>query len=165
MCHRRHSSQFLGRLTAAVFLVGSLLAAPGPALAWDGSVSPPASSHPVVRIAVPDASGPLPSSLPYAVRDHDTRARGSDVAFQVLPRTALERVRWETTTAKPVTAATAISRQHLRVTVNPKPGSQGVFLGFMVALFTISASIVLLMWQQVGRSAGRTRPGWETWRG
>ena len=103
---------------------------------------------------------PMPHVTPYG----KTADKGYGLAMQLAPFAVGSKILRHTSTAGSAAAAPVNSRPYIWVKVDSKPAGRSVFLGFVIALFTISALGVMLMWRQVGKSAEPDRPGWESWR-
>jgi len=108
----------------------------------------------------------LPNVLPYgAVQDDQFASDGEyGIALQLTPLAAGREIRWETKSEAPVAAAIDNSRPHVWVKIEPKSGNSPFFLALVIALFTISATGVMMMWRQIGKPEEAERPGWERWR-
>ena len=102
----------------------------------------------------------LPPVLPYGHAQDEPIG----IALQMMPFEAGRTIRWQTTG----TAATAGKASYVHVRVDRKPeavgGNRGVALSFIIALFTLSATGVMMMWRQVGNQSRPEKPGWERWR-
>lgn len=147
-----------------LFLAGFLalaapLAAPMPAEA----ASPVATSAPTDGAFWPVYSvadtPPLDHLAPYrseAAPSADTLTKPSVVATNA-------NVRWYAATIRGAGAQPANPSAHVTVKVGNASGTGSLMLAFAIALFTISASGVMLMWKQVARPERNDRPGWEKW--
>lgn len=107
-----------------------------------------------------------PNVLPYGVVQDDEFASGGEygIALQLTPLAAGREIRWETKSEAPVAAAIDNTRPHVWVKIEPKSGNSPFFLALVIALFTISATGVMMMWRQIGKPDEAERPGWERWR-
>ena len=97
--------------------------------------------------------------LPYRNTDHEEFG----LALQLAPVFAGSEIRWRTSTTSPAQTAIANTKPHVWVKIVPKPNNQSFFLGFVLALFVLSTSGVMLMWRQIAKSSESERPGWERW--
>lgn len=106
------------------------------------------------------SDGVSPHTAPYGiVQDGEF-----GIALQLTPLAASREIRWETTSEAPVVSTFDNTRPHVWVKIEPKPGNRSFFLAFVIALFTISATGVMLMWRQIAKPDASERPGWERWR-
>lgn len=108
--------------------------------------------------------GKIPHVLPYRRAGDAEFGEEYGIALQLTPLAVGSEIRWHTTTAAPVQSPIANTQPHVWVKIEPKPTNSSFFLAFVIALFTISATGVMLMWRQVGKPTEPDRPGWESWR-
>jgi len=107
------------------------------------------------------ASSPLtPPMAPYG-GDPD---EGVGLALQLAPLAGDGRIFWEATASSPINNALMNSKPHVWAQIRTKPLNRLVLLGFVIALFTISATGVALMWRHLAKPKEPARPGWENWR-
>lgn len=107
-----------------------------------------------------------PHVLPYSVVQDDEFTSDGEygIALQLTPLAAGREIRWETKSQAPVATTIDNTRPHVWVKIEPKSGNSPFFLAFVIALFTVSATGVMMMWRQIGKSDEAERPGWERWR-
>lgn len=110
--------------------------------------------------------GVSPNIMPYGVVQEDQFGQSGEygIALQLTPLAAGREIRWETTSEAPVASTSDNTRPHVWVKIEPKSGNSSFFLVFVIALFTISATGVMMMWRQIGKPDEAERPGWERWR-
>jgi len=114
-------------------------------------------------LAPSEISAPM-REIPHLVPYGDPEEPGFGVVMQLVPVVAGSNIRWHTSTETPGKTAIANTKSHVWVKIDPKPANRGVFLAFIIGLFTISVSGVALMWRHIGKPAEPERPGWERWR-
>lgn len=108
--------------------------------------------------------GQSPQVLPYRKAGDAEFSEEYGIALQLTPLAVGSEIRWQTTTAAPVQSTIANTQPYVWVKIEPKPTNSSFYLAFVIALFTISATGVMLMWRQVGKPTEPDRPGWERWR-
>lgn len=104
-------------------------------------------------------SAPLDHLAPY-------RSENSQAVDRVAKPTvtaANANVRWYAATIRGAGSQASAPAAHVTVKVGNSSGTGSLLLAFAIALFTISASGVMLMWKQVARPQRSDRPGWEKW--
>lgn len=158
---------------AALLAFGSITTAPVSAAGY-GNVLPHSENQTRSTIQTPHPDmqpgftfDAVPAhALPYGVvRDDELASDGEyGIALQLTPLAAGREIRWETKSQAPVASSSDNTRPHVWVKIEPRSGNSRFFLAFVIALFTISATGVMLMWRQIGKPDEAERPGWERWR-
>ncbi|MEM1045476.1 MAG: hypothetical protein AAGL24_04975 [Pseudomonadota bacterium] len=143
-----------------LFLAGMLaLAAPAAATAEaiQGTPAPTDGTFwPVYSVA---DTAPLDHLAPY----RSEKSQAVDTVTKPSVMAANANVRWYAATIRGAGSQAANPAAHVTVKVGNPSGTGSMLLAFAIALFTISASGVMLMWKQVAQPQRSDRPGWEKW--